>query len=102
MQKLNERCGPMAGFPRLILQCGATTGIAAMLSIAAPVMAAEMAVSTTEPAARIAPLKIKHHASRVRLAAVHHRLRINPIPSDLGCSGVWCGRQFVLMIGVGF
>jgi hypothetical protein len=102
MQKLNERCGPMTSFPRLILQCGATTGIAAMLSIAAPVTAAEMAVRTAEPAARIAPSKIKHHASRVRLAAVHHRPRVNPILSDLGCTGVWCGRQFVLMIGVGF
>jgi hypothetical protein len=55
-----------------------------------------------EPAARIAPLKIKHHASRVRLAAVHHRPHVNPIQSNLGCAGVWCGRQFVLMIGVGF
>jgi hypothetical protein len=92
----------MTSFPRLILQCGATTGIAAMLSIAAPVMAAEMAVRTAEPAARIAPLKIKHHASRVRLVAVHHHPRVNPIQSNLGCSGAWCGRQFVLMIGVGF
>jgi hypothetical protein len=92
----------MASFPRLILQFGATTGIAAMLSIAAPVMAAEMAVRTAEPAAGITPLKIKHHASRVRLAAARHRPSVNPIPSDLGCTGVWCGRQFVLMIGVGF
>src|SRR5271156_3487674 len=101
MQKLNERCGPMSSFPRLILQCGATTGIAAMLKIAAPAMTAEMAARTAEPAARMAPLKIKHHASRVRLAAVHHRPRVNPIQSNLGCSGAWCGRQFVLMIRVG-
>jgi hypothetical protein len=47
-------------------------------------------------------LKIKHHASRVRLAAVHHRPHVNPIQSNLGCAGVWCGRQFVLMVGVGF
>jgi hypothetical protein len=102
MQKLNERCGPMASFPRLILQCAATTGIAAMLSTAAPVTAAEISVRTAEPAARIAPLKLKHHASRVRLAASHHRPGVDPIRGDLGCAGIWCGRQFVLMIGVGY
>jgi len=101
MQKLNERCGPMASFPRLISQFAATTGIAVMLASAAPVMAADSAVPTGKTAARIAPLKIKHHALRVRLAASDHR-RINPTRSDLGCAGSWCGRQFVLMIGVGF
>lgn len=88
----------MASFPRLILQCGATAGIAAALSIATPAMAAGIA----EPAARIAPLKVKHHAPRVRLAASHHYPRVSAIQSGLGCSGIWCGRQFVLMVGVGF
>jgi hypothetical protein len=69
-----------------------------VLSIATPSMAAELA----EPAARMAPLKVKHHAPRVRLAASHHHPGVSPIQSGLGCSGVWCGRQFVLMVGVGF
>jgi len=102
MKNWKKRCVAMASFPRLILHCAATTGIAAMISTAAPVMAAEIAVTTAEPAARITPLKIKHHASRVRLAAVHHHPDVNPIRSELGCAGVWCGRQFVLMVGVGF
>jgi hypothetical protein len=92
----------MTSFPRLILQFGATTGIAALLLIATPVLAAEMAVKTAEPAVRIAPLKVKHHAWRVRFATVRHYPQIHPIPSNLGCSGAWCGRQFVLLIGVGF
>jgi hypothetical protein len=100
MQIRNERYGLMASFPRLILQCATTTGIAVMLSTAAPVMAAEKAVATSETAARIAPSTIRHHASRVRLAASHYHRRVNPI--DLGCAGIWCGRQFVLMIGVGY
>jgi hypothetical protein len=84
----------MASFPRLILQFAGATGIAAMLSTAAPVMAAEKAVTTCET--------IKHHVSRVRLAASHYHRGLNPIAGDLGCSGIWCGRQFVLMVGVGY
>jgi hypothetical protein len=102
MQKLNERFVPMASFPRLILQCAATTGIAAMLSTAAPVMAADSAVPTGEATTKTVPSTIRHHASRVRLAASHHRPGVNPIRGDLGCAGIWCGRQFVLMIGVGY
>jgi hypothetical protein len=91
----------MASVPRLILQFGATTGIAVMLSTAAPVLAADSAVPTAKTATKIEFLKIKHHASRVRLAASDH-YRVNQTRSDLGCSGIWCGRQFVLMVGVGF
>jgi hypothetical protein len=91
----------MASFPRLILPFAATAGIAVMLSSAAPVLAADSAVPTARTATRTASLKIRHHAPRVRLAAADHH-RVHPIRSDLGCAGSWCGRQFVLMIGVGF
>jgi hypothetical protein len=43
---------------------------------------------------------IKHH----RAASIHHVRRIasvTPLQRNLGCSGEWCGRQFVLMIGIG-
>jgi hypothetical protein len=92
----------MASYPRLILQFAAATGIVAMLSTAAPAMAAELAVTARETAAKTAPATIKRHASRLRFAASHYHRRVNPIRSDLGCSGVWCGRQFVLMIGIGY
>ena len=97
----NERYGPIA-CPRLILQSAATIGVAALLSAAAPVLAAEKAVPTRETTAKLAPSKIKHHASRVRLAAAHDHRRAAAIPGDLGCTGSWCGRQFVLMIGIGY
>jgi hypothetical protein len=98
----------MASFPRLILPFAATCGIAALLLTAAPpAMAAESAVTTRETAAKPAPSTIKRHASkrhasRLRFSASHYHRRVNSIRSDLGCSGDWCGRQFVLMIGVGY
>lgn len=101
----------MASNPRLMLQFAAASGIAAMLWIAAPAMAAESAANSNAPAVstKTAPsvtkrdvtkrdASLRRHASRrTRLAASHY-----PIRSNLECSGVWCGRQFVLMIGIGY
>jgi hypothetical protein len=101
----------MASYPRLMLQFAAATGIAAMLWVAAPAMAAESAANSNAPAVstKTAPERdasLKRHASRrTRLAASHYHRgyeRISPIRSNLECSGVWCGRQFVLMIGIGY
>ncbi len=61
--------------------------------------AAENAVTASGPAAttKTAPSMIKRHAPRrTRLAAPY------PIHSKLDCSGLWCERQFVLMIGIGW
>jgi hypothetical protein len=87
---------------RLILQFAATTGFAVMLSTATPVAAAESAVTVSEITAKTAPLTIRRHASRARLAESNYQRHVYPIRSDLGCSGVWCGRQFVLMVGVAY
>ena len=104
----------MASYPRLMLQFAVAAGIAAMLWIAAPAMAAESAANSNAPAVstKTAPsvterrASLKRHAPRrARLAASHYRRgyeRTGPIRSNLECSGVWCGRQFVLMIGIGF
>jgi hypothetical protein len=91
----------MASYPRLILQFAATIGFAAMLSAASPVMAAESVVTVSEITAKTAPPSIRRHASRARLAASNYH-PVYPIRSYLGCSGVWCGRQFVLMVGVAY
>jgi hypothetical protein len=95
----------MAFYPRLMLQVAATAGAALMLATAVPAVAAEAPVSVRETAApaSAAPSRIKRHASRgIRITASHHDRRLSSIRSDLGCSGIWCGRQFVLMIGVGY
>ena len=95
----------MASYPHVVLQVAATTGIAVMLSMAVPAVAAERLLTPREiaSAANTVPSKIKRHASRgTHIAASRYDRRVSSIRSDLGCSGVWCGRQFVLMIGIGF
>ena len=95
----------MVSYSRLILQVAATTGIAVMLSTAAPAVAADGPVIARETAATTStvPPVIKRHASRrARIAAVHHHHRVDQILSRTDCYGVWCGRQFVLMVGIGY
>jgi hypothetical protein len=95
----------MASYPRLILQIAATAGIAVMLSTAVPAAAAEGPVAARETAAAASTVRpvIKHHAShRSHLAIVRYNRRISLIGARPVCSGDWCGRQFVLMIGIGF
>ena len=96
----------MASYSRLILQVAAMTGIVVMLSTAAPAVAAEAAVPARETAATAStvPHVIKRHASRAyRIAASHHHdRRVVQTQSHLDCYGVWCGRQFVLMVGIGY
>jgi hypothetical protein len=95
----------MASYPSLMLKFAAATGIAAMLWTAAPAVATERTAPASEAAAttKTAPSAIKRSASRrTRIAASHFDRRVSPVRSNLDCSGVWCGRQFVLMIGVGY
>jgi hypothetical protein len=96
----------MASFPHLIVRFAATTGIAAMLSTAAPAVVAESAAMASEAGAKTARSVTKRHAWREsRIAASRFDRqdhRVGPIRSNLDCSGTWCGRQFVLMIGVGY
>jgi hypothetical protein len=96
----------MAKYSRLILQVAATTGIAAMLSTASPAVAAEAPVPARETAATAStvPHMVKRHAWRAHRIAVfhHHDRRVVQTQSHLDCYGVWCGRQFVLMVGIGY
>jgi hypothetical protein len=96
----------MVRYPRLILYVTAAAGVAAQLCATAPAVAAESAVPTSEPAmtsAKSAPKQFRRHASRgTRIAASSQDGRIGVTGGRLDCSGVWCGRQFVLMIGVGY
>jgi hypothetical protein len=89
----------MKGFLRLMLPCAATIGIAAGLPAIAPAGAAENTVIVNEGVAvtaKTAPSVAKRRASPAsRIAISHYR-------SNMDCSGEWCGRQFVLMIGIGY
>jgi len=69
-----------------------------MLSAVIPATAAEETVAT-DVSAKASP--IKHR----RMASVRHVRRladVTPLQRQLGCSGEWCGRQFVLIVGIGF
>jgi hypothetical protein len=90
----------MANYPRLILQLVATIGVAVMLST--PASAAEIAIPKAAAAKTARPV-IKRLVSRgTRIAASHYDRHVSAIRRDLGCAGEWCGRQFVLMIGIGY
>jgi hypothetical protein len=89
----------MAGLLRLMLPCAATIGIAVALQAIAPAAAAENAVTVNEAVAvtaKIAPSTPKRRASPANRNAISH------YRSNVDCSGEWCGRQFVLMIGIGY
>jgi len=38
----------------------------------------------------------------VHRAVSYYDRRYAPVASEGWCNGTWCGRQFVLMIGIGF
>jgi hypothetical protein len=99
----------MASYPRLMLRFAAAIGIASLLWIAAPAVASDGAVTGSGTAVTTAtspPVDIKRRAShRIRFVASHQvrrDRRVGSIRDDGGCSGVWCGRQLVLMIGIGY
>ena len=71
----------------------AVAATAMMLSATIPAVAADEIVAT-DVSAKASP--IKHR----RMASVRHV--VTPLQRQLGCSGEWCGRQFVLMVGIGF
>jgi hypothetical protein len=91
-----ESCSPIASNPRLVLQFAAATGIAAMLWVAAPALAAEKRCYRERSRGHRQDRSsiIKRHAPR--------RAASYPIHSNLDCSGVSCGQQFVLMVGIGY
>lgn len=92
----------MASYSRVILPFAATAGIAAMLATATPAAAAEGAVTVSQAATKTAPSVIKPHVSRGTRISASYVDRVSPIRSDVDCSGGWCGRHFVLMVGVGY
>jgi hypothetical protein len=69
-----------------------------IFSATVPAFAAEQAVAT-DVSAKSSAAK---HRRLTSLRHVRHVAAVTPQQRNLGCSGEWCGRQFVLMIGIGF
>jgi hypothetical protein len=74
----------------------AATAIVAALSSLSPAFAAE---ETAASKVSSKALHAKHHAPTRFSRYVRP---VAPAGSNLGCSGTWCGRQFVLIVGIGF
>ena len=91
----------MDSFPRNLLLLAATAIVAVTLSGPAPAIAADETAVATDVSAngwhksthlrRDSPTRVSYQARNVK-----------PAESNLGCSGVWCGRQFVLIVGIGY
>jgi hypothetical protein len=69
-----------------------------LLSATVPAVAAEQ-TAATDVSAKSSAAKHRRMAS---VRHVRHVVSAKPTQRQLGCSGEWCGRQFVLMIGIGF
>ena len=89
----------MDSLPRSLCSLAATAMIAAMLSGPVPAFAAEQTPADTAPN-KASTTHVKHHHAPGRIS--HHVAPVRPVASDLGCSGLWCGRQFVLIVGIGY
>lgn len=75
---------------------------AAAVEDSAPVSATK-APSAKSSDIKTSPSVIRHHASRrTHFAVSRHNRRASLLGTSPVCSGVWCGRQFVLMVGIGF
>lgn len=81
------------------LLTAAAISVIATLSFASPVPAAE---PTSGEMAKVsgasAATSVRHRLSR--MAAWRGQRYVRPI--GLGCSSSWCGRQFVLMVGIAY
>lgn len=78
--------------------------VAAAVAITSPASA----LDAPQPTTVSKPSVLKRHAvwqgSRrmVHRAVSYYDRRYAPVASEGWCTGTWCGRQFVLMIGIGF
>ena len=94
----------MASYLRSMLPLAAAVATASLLSITSPASAAGIAVAGEAAGANAANTlpDLRHRTpQRVRLAAPRDRY-VRPTRNDLDCSGAWCRRHFVLMIGIAY
>jgi hypothetical protein len=76
----------------------AAMSVVATLSLASPASAAESTSAASEATKVSAAMSVKHRLSRIAAWREHRYVR----PIRMGCSSAWCGRQFVLMVGIAY
>lgn len=86
-----------------------TTASMAAIAAAAAAMALLPAISpalaTDAPATlgqKAAPLLTGSRVAQRHHVPFYHYRQSRPVQAELGCAGLWCGRQFVLMVGIGY
>jgi hypothetical protein len=89
----------MDSFPRNISLLAAAAIVAATLSGPLPAFAAEKTAVATDISAKASNTSVRRHGPTRLSHSVHH---VKSTESNLGCSGAWCGRQFVLIVGIGY
>jgi hypothetical protein len=69
--------------------------------LASPASAAENATAVTDVSAKAASaIERRHGPSRIALSRyVRH---VSAVPRNFDCTGAWCGRHFVLILGIGY
>lgn len=97
----------MDSFPRILSSLAASAIVAAMLSGSAPAFAADAtAVATTATTAAATDVSAKASSKHGRrhggMPVSHGGHLVRSAASNPGCFGVWCGRQFVLMVGIAY
>lgn len=84
--------------------CRRSLALAAAVSVSAVMWTAGPASAADRPTDRISaqevakPAPPKHRVVRRTV----HRAAWAPVVNDYSCSSIWCGRQFVLMLGIGY
>jgi hypothetical protein len=73
----------------------------ALLVWTVPALAAENATAVTDISAKAASaIERRHGPSRIALSRyVRH---VSAVPRNFDCAGAWCGRHFVLILGIGY
>lgn len=97
----------MRSLCRHSLALAAVVSVSVALPTVQPASAADRATDRISAQEVTKPAPVRHrvvHVSRravYRAAAIYDRA-LAPVVRDDTCSSVWCGRQFVLMLGIGY
>lgn len=89
----------MGSFTRTKPLFAAVAATVLILSGIAPAAAIEPTAATTDILAKASLAK---HRRMMSIRGVRHVAAGSPLQRNLDCSGEWCGRQFVLIVGIGF
>ena len=98
----SKRSVEMKNYLRMLSLSAATVAAAALaLTVAtAPASAAEEVAGATDISAKASSIERRHGPSRIGF--FRYVRPVSPVPRHFECTGSWCGRHFVLMIGIGY